>query len=470
VPAAGAIRALDLAVNEYQGGQDFITAYDPTTGQNRPGFPSPVNDLQFLTGPSIGDLDGLPGEEIIGGTASLELYGMNNAGTAFAPTRWPKFTADWTVANPVMGSLGTDDTDPAARKVVVAITRTGGLFAYNTDAPSCSASSWPRFHHDNASSGDARRDAVSPGKPYDADVSGATVTFRAPGDDLLCGTADHYEVVASDAEITGQNFDQQTPVGGAPAPAAPGTQQSIPIPAVQRSYLAIRAVDDQGNVGRPLVVAVYHPRPGSATPLRVPLVNEYGQCTTPNTTHVAPLNLPSCDPPVRGSALLTNSSIGRGAGFARLKVVPGNPGPPDDADVNVSAHITDVLRADGGGDYTGQVVLSSTVRITDAANGTGGDESATVQDSQLAMPFPCVGTSNPVLGSSCTLGTSLDTLVPGYVQEGKRAVVSAFSFSVLDEGADGDIDPASDPVGLGCPPTCGSGDEGTYLRQGVFTP
>jgi hypothetical protein len=470
VPAAGAIRALDLGVNEYQGGQDFITAYDPTTGQHRPGFPSPVNDLQFLTGPSIGDLDGLPGEEMMGGTASLELYGMNAAGTSFAPTRWPKFTADWTVANPVMGSLGTDDTDPASRKVVVAVTRSGTLFAYNTDAPSCSAQSWPRFHHDNASSGDARRDAVSPGKPYDADVTGTTVTFRAPGDDLLCGSADHYEVVASDSEITGENFDQQTPVGGAPAPAATGTQQSIPIPTSQRQYLAIRAVDDQGNVGRPLVVAVRHARPGSGTPLRVPLVNEYQQCTTPTTTHVAPLNLPSCDPPVRGSALLTNSHLGRGFGFALLRVLPGDPDTPaDEADVNVSARITDVLNA-GGGDYAGQVVLSSIVRISDAASGPGGDESGTVQDSQLAMPFQCTATANPQLGSSCTLGTTLDTLVPGYVKEGKRAVVSAFSFSVLDAGPDGDIDPVSDPVGLGCPPTCGSGDEGTYLRQGVVTP
>ena len=52
-PAAGVIRALDLAVNEYQGGQDFVAAWDATTGQFRPGLPAPVNDLQFLTGPSV---------------------------------------------------------------------------------------------------------------------------------------------------------------------------------------------------------------------------------------------------------------------------------------------------------------------------------------------------------------------------------------------------------------------------------
>ena len=81
------IRALDLAVNEYQGGQDFVAAYEPATGQFRPGFPSPVNDLSFLSGPSVADLDGLPGEEVVGGTASLDLYGMNSAGAALRSAR-----------------------------------------------------------------------------------------------------------------------------------------------------------------------------------------------------------------------------------------------------------------------------------------------------------------------------------------------------------------------------------------------
>jgi uncharacterized repeat protein (TIGR01451 family) len=256
VPATGAIRALDAAANEYQGGQDFVAAYDPTTGQFRSGFPSPVNDLQFLTGPSVGDLDGLPGEEIVGGTASLDLYGMNQAGQPLDPSAWPKLTSDWTVADPVIGSLGTTDTDASARKVVVSLTRNGTVLAYGTDAPSCSASSWPRFHHDNASSGDFARDAVSPGKPYDAALAGNNVSFKAPGDDLLCGTANHYEVVQSNTPITGANFSSAEPVAGAPAPQAPGTTQSLSLPANPKRFLAIRAVDEQGNVGRPAVVAI----------------------------------------------------------------------------------------------------------------------------------------------------------------------------------------------------------------------
>ena len=33
-PATGIFRALDLAVNEYQGGQDYLAAWDPSTGRS----------------------------------------------------------------------------------------------------------------------------------------------------------------------------------------------------------------------------------------------------------------------------------------------------------------------------------------------------------------------------------------------------------------------------------------------------
>jgi hypothetical protein len=471
VPAAGVIRALDLAVNEYQGGQDFVAAFDPQTGQFRPGFPSPVNDLQFLTGPAIADLDGLPGEEVFGGTASLELYGMNAAGVPFDPTGWPKLTGDWMVANPVAGSLGTIDTDSDARKVVVALTRSGTLFAYATEAPSCSAASWPRFHHDNASSGDLRRDAVSPGKPTGATLSGGEIGFDAPGDDLLCGSADHYQVVTSDNPITGANFGQQPQLSGAPSPASAGSHQTFPVPAGARHYVAIRAVDEQGNVGRPVALEARHPRPGGGTPLNVSLVPEFQQCTSPNSTHVAPLDMPSCRPPALESSQLTTSTLGRGSASARLDVQPGDPDTGDDeADVRIAASASDVRATADGSDYAGRVVLATRLRITDNANGSATNDSGTVQDFDFSVPIDCVANSDPAVGSSCRIGTTADTLVPGFAVEGRRSVISAFSLTMLDAGADGQLAPASDPLGLGCPPTCGSGDEKVYLRQGVFTP
>ncbi len=68
-PVAGLLRALDLVGPDYQvGSQDFTAAWDTSTGQFRPGFPTPQNDLSFLTGPIVGDLDGNAGEEVMAGT------------------------------------------------------------------------------------------------------------------------------------------------------------------------------------------------------------------------------------------------------------------------------------------------------------------------------------------------------------------------------------------------------------------
>jgi hypothetical protein len=203
----------------------------------RPGFPAQENDLAFLTGPSVGDIDGLPGEEIVAGTASLDLQAFNAAGQP-PGSAWPKLTGDWTVATPLLGPFGD-----GKNKTVVNLTRLGGVFVYDTAAPACSPSSSPRFHHDAANSGDYARDAVAPGKPADAKLAGAVLTVTAPGDDLLCGAADHYEVLGSS--------------GWTPStvkPAAAGTRQAIPVPATGKRT-GIRAVDDQGNIGRSVLVS-----------------------------------------------------------------------------------------------------------------------------------------------------------------------------------------------------------------------
>jgi len=255
-PAAGINRALDVAAPDYQEGQDFIGVWDAATtsgtpSQFRQNFPQAVNDLQFLTGPSIADIDNLPGEEVVEGTSSKDLVAYNAAGLAVGG--WPKLTTDWTVANPLIGSFGTLDTEEGAGKVVVGMTRSGYIHAYATGADACSPSSWPRFHHDNANSGDYSRDAVLPGRPFDASVEGTALEFTAPGDDLLCGTATRYEIVTSDQPISSSNFNDAQPLEGAPPPEEAGTVQTYEIPTAARRYVAIRAVDEQGNVGRPAV-------------------------------------------------------------------------------------------------------------------------------------------------------------------------------------------------------------------------
>lgn len=252
-PETGVLRALDVALNDYQGGEDFIGAWDPSTAQQLPGFPAEVNDLQFLTGPAVGQLTSGQGQDVIGGTASLDLAAFTAAGQP-ASSSWPKLTGDWTIATPTLGSFGTLDTSSGSHKDVVSITRTGALSVYTTPAPACSPSSSPRFHHDNWNSGDYTTDAVTPGVPSGVHFKKGVMSFTAPGADLLCGTATRYEVVTSSNPITAANFSSATPLTGAPTPAAAGSQQSFPVPSGAQTYVALRAVNASGNVGLPAVI------------------------------------------------------------------------------------------------------------------------------------------------------------------------------------------------------------------------
>lgn len=464
-PAAGLLRALDLAVNEYQAGQDFVSAYDTTTGQFRPGFPTVVNDLQFITGPSVADIDGLPGDEIVGGTASLDFFAFNAAG-APASAKWPKPSSDWSVADPVIGSFGTHDTDASARKAIIGLTRSGTIFAYTTDATPCTSGSWPMYHHDLANSGDYRRDATIPGKPENLalNADSTSMSWNAPGDDLLCGTADHYEVVQSNAAITGANFSSATALPGAPAPAAPGTTQSIALPAAHDKFIAIRAVDEQGNVGPPATVEVpSYARPKGATPLRVSLTPAYQQCASPNRQHGAPLSFGSCAPPQQTSGQLTvgtpdaNGRAPNSIGSILYQVIAGDPGTPaNEADVAVTAQVTDVRRQGTLVDYTGELSVEHVVQVTDRSNGPGQNEAATVEPFQFKFPVPCAATASTTEGGRCSLSSSFNAVVPGSVVEGKRAIWELGTVNVFDGGPDGQAATSSGNT--------------LFERQGVFVP
>ena len=128
-------------------------------------------------------------------------------------------------------------------------------------------------------------------------------------------------------------------------------------------------------------------RPKGATPLRVPLVPAYQQCTSADRTHGPPLAFPSCSSPDQTSSNLTvgtPDTPGNGAapdfsGFVRYDVLVGTPGAPDDSDVRVTAGLTDVrcagagaacgpANARGGGDYTGDLQLNASMRLTDKWN------------------------------------------------------------------------------------------------------
>ena len=103
------------------------------------------------------------------------------------------------------------------------------------------------------------------------------------------------------------------------------------------------------------------------------------------------------------------------------------------------------------------------MRQTDLSNGGFQDDPGTVTDYDLSVPMGCAVNPQVNVGATCSIASSADALIPGFVTERKRTILSLMSVNVRDAGADGSLTPASGA----CPPTCGSGDEAVFERQGV---
>jgi hypothetical protein len=202
-------------------------------------------------------------------------------------------------------------------------------------------------------------------------------------------------------------------------------------------------------------------RPKGATPLYASLVPAYAPCTSPNRQHGPPLVFGSCNPPQQVSNQLTvgapdaNGQPANSIGSVRYDVVVGNPSTPQsEADVQVGVSMTDVRKSDLS-DYTGELQISPSVRITDRNNGSSGSDLATTEDSPLPMTASCVATSSTSIGGTCSLSSSFNAVVPGAVVEGKRAIWQLGQVDVFDGGADGLASTAPNTL---------------FARQGIFVP
>jgi hypothetical protein len=198
-----------------------------------------------------------------------------------------------------------------------------------------------------------------------------------------------------------------------------------------------------------------YPRPKGAGTIHAPLVPAYAPCTSPNRVHAAPLSFDSCNPPRLSSTQLTlgtpdaNGAAANSNSSLRIGVVPGNPGTPaDEAEARLTATITDVRNASDLSDYTGNLDVRIPLQITDRSNTPypGGPGPGTVVPFTFTYTVPCTATADLNTGSTCNLFTTADTLFPGSVLEGRRAVWETDRIEVRD----------------------GSGQP--FLRQGVFVP
>jgi hypothetical protein len=220
------------------------------------------------------------------------------------------------------------------------------------------------------------------------------------------------------------------------------------------------------------------PRPKGATPSVLSLVPAYQPCTAGNKTHGAPLAYPSCGPPLQESGVLTvgspdaNGHSTSSVSQVKFRVIAGNPGPPEDSNVEMNITVSDVLcraaiAACPNGtlsDYTGKVLVSTGLRITDRYNGSPLVEGATGQDLDLQIPVQCNATTSITEGGRCQVQTTVNAVYPGAVLDSRRENWELGQVRVLDPGPNGT------GYDTGCPAACGDGDETVFMRQGVFVP
>ena len=241
---------------------------------------------------------------------------------------------------------------------------------------------------------------------------------------------------------------------------------------------------------------VGYARPKGASPANVRLVPAFDACTEPaNGTHGAPLDVPSCNPPTQSSPFLTFNADDRpapydtgalGSASLTMKVTcvssieppvengdipPCNANTGDQVDVKFTSAVSDVrcVGVSGGcsaagGTFAGKLLGLVTLRITDRLNSTAFQEAGTVTDYPFAWGLQCSD-------GGCSSTTSADAVIPGLVNERRRAIWELGQIQVLDGGSDGDLVAAPSPGSGACPPACaGNGGETVFLRQGLFAP
>jgi hypothetical protein len=151
----------------------------------------------------------------------------------------------------------------------------------------------------------------------------------------------------------------------------------------------------------------------------------------------------SCNPPVQTSSQLTvgtpdaNGADARSVGSVRINGLVGDPvTDADEADARVTLSMTDVRRRSDLTDYTGQLQLETTIRVTDRNNGPS--LVATGQDFPFRATVPCVGTVATDVGSTCSVTTTVDAVAgAGAIVEGMRSIWRLGQVRVNDGGTDG---------------------------------
>ena len=189
-----------LAVNQNLPFCHVEQAWNSSTGAAVPGYPRATDDFQLVSQSSVARVSGAaPAHQALVGTGMYQLHAYGPDGSEAAG--WPKFTGGWLEATAAVGDANGD-----GKLDVTTVSREGWAFLWYTDVPACGGSNdeWCTWHHDEHSSANYGVDGRPPGSPRALKAkrkgkAGAVgLSWKAPGDDWLCGTAAHYQVIASD--------------------------------------------------------------------------------------------------------------------------------------------------------------------------------------------------------------------------------------------------------------------------------
>jgi hypothetical protein len=240
------------------------------------------------------------------------------------------------------------------------------------------------------------------------------------------------------------------------------------------TFIEVRNADGSGLVNlttgavsaqswQPIPINSYV-RPRGASPLRLSLVPANKPCTSPDRTHGAPLALPSCGPPQPASSLLTTGApdanglpVRMNASLTLTAMLGNETTPADEADLRIQALVNHVLKNDLT-DYTGSLRAVVPLQITDKDNtpSPGGPGAGTTAPFDYGFDVRCTANPDPTVGSECAISTTADSLLPGTIKEGVRAVWQVGQVRVDDAGPDGD--------------TTTAGDNSPFAAQGIFIP
>ena len=252
LPVTGAVRVDELGFQLLNSRIIALNLEEP----HKNVLESEVEDIPMLASSVVADLDNDGEREVIAGTGGYLVHAFSTDGTE--AEGWPKWTHKWVMATPAVGDIDAD-----GKLEVVAHTREGWLYAWETDGAACvdgePNSDWRRFHHDERNTGFYGTDALPPSRVTDLQaeaLEGDIVEFgfTAPGDDWNCGKAGSYDVrYATDDSVDlsdPEQFAAAPSVPDVPHPATAGDRQMFEVDAPGALQIAMRAIDEAGNVSR----------------------------------------------------------------------------------------------------------------------------------------------------------------------------------------------------------------------------